>query len=249
MKKYTIVLWLFLGLVVPALLSAQTVTIRDTTVQRGTTFPVDVVVEGIPEGQPISIKIKYEHSLLHLVRVEGGGTRIMQCPEPEVKATDGEWGHRDTLAITCSSIRPATTSGVLFTLYFEAMAGPDSAVDVETYELVINDTEVLGVAHRKGRVSIPGVPVFPQPNESLSQNYPNPFGFFTTFDYTADDDVNVEFRVFSLAGRHVDEADYKIVMTDRTLSIEPGFNMANGAYLMQMKTDNGVYQVPFFFIR
>ncbi len=249
MKKYTIVLWFFLAFSVPLALSAQSITIRDTTVQRGTIFPVDVIAEGIPEGQRMSLKVEYNYNLLHLVRAEGAGNRIMQCMLPDVKATDRTEGKLDTLEVSCSAIKPAATSGVLFTLYFEALAGPDSVVAVETYGFAVDGTETLGVAYRPGKISIPGIPVFPQPNESLSQSYPNPFGFFTTFDYTADDDVNVEFRVYSLAGRHVDEADYKIVRTDRTLSIEPGFNMANGAYLMQMRTDNGVYQVPFFFIR
>lgn len=249
MKQYTLVLWLLLAVLLPGLLPAQTITIRDTTVQRGSIFPVHVYADDIPQGQSIRIKFTYENSLAYYTRAEGGDSRIMLCTPPDAQTLNGESGQKDTLIVNCASIRPATPTGILLTLYFEALAGSDSVVDIESYELTVDGVDVMGVAHRKGRITIPGLPVFPQPNESLSQNYPNPFSLYTSFDYNVNADTDVEFRVLTLVGREVDPTDYKSVQTKTTFSIEPGFNMANGAYLMQMKTDNGVYQVPFFFIR
>lgn len=240
------VLWCLFGIVLSPMLHAQTVEIPDTTVQRGTVFPLDVLVSDLPEGaSTISLTIKYSRLLLLYTEATGGGSRIMQCPTPEVTVeADGAEG---TLHITCATVAPAT-DGVLLTLYFEALAGSSTTAFVAARDLTVNGVTTADV-HEGSRVTIPGEPVFPQPVESLSQNYPNPFTWYTTFNYTVTGDTPVEFEVYNLAGRRVAEEDYTLQVGPSTIIFAPEFGMANGAYLMQMTTENGVYQVPFFFIR
>jgi hypothetical protein len=228
-------------------LRAQSVVVADTSVERGKIFPVDIRVNDLPAGGAVSITIRHTRNLLYYQRAEGGGDRIMQCATPDVAVTEN--GNQGTLVIRCSSVS-SVRSGVLVTLYFESLAGSENTTYVEPQSLQVDGQDIANVAYDEGRVTIAGEPVIPQPADGISPSYPNPFNIYTTFDYTVTDDPDPEFMVYTLIGRLVPTTEYKIERkANNSIIFTPEFDMANGPYLMQMKTKNGVFQVPFFFIR
>lgn len=229
-------------------LCAQSVVIADTSVERGQIFPVDIRVDNLPVGASVSITLKHTRNLLYYTRAIGGADRIMQCEEPDVTVTNT--GTDGTLVIKCSSLKSGAQNGVLATVYFEALAGSENTTYVVPQALQVDGLDIANVAFDEGRITIAGEPIIPQPIDGISPSYPNPFNIYTIFDYTLTDDTEPEFMVYTLIGRLVPDTEYKIEQRNATSIIfTPEFDMSNGPYLMQMKTKNGVYQVPFFFIR
>lgn len=225
-------------------LAAQTVSVPDTTVQRGSVFPLQIAIKDVPVGDSVQLVLSYDRSLLLFIGAEGGGGRIMQCAKPDAFFTN-----EGLLSISCSSLTSSST-GTLVTLMFEALAGKSNTVTIEPQRLIVNGLDAANVGWKNGIITIPGEPVIPQPTESISYNYPNPFGEWTKFNYSVTGDTaSVQFVVYTLGGRKVPSEDYSVDRLDGVIEFKPKFNLANGSYLMQMRTDEGVYQVPFFFIR
>lgn len=246
MKRMSVFLWVCLcsSVLFSLSLAAQTVVVPDTTVQRGSVFPLRIQINSVPVGDSVRLLLSYDRSLLLFMGAEGGREHIMQCAKPNTFFTN-----EGTLSISCSSLTSSST-GTLVTLMFEALAGRDNMVVVTPVNFIRNGLEAPNVGKDEGVVTILGEPVIPQPIESISYNYPNPFGEWTKFSYSVTGDTSaVQFLVYTLGGRKVPSDDYSIDRFDGVIEFKPKFNLANGSYLMQMRTRDGVYQVPFFFIR
>lgn len=246
MKKTILFLWIYLccSVLYSLPLWAQVVTVSSATVQRGEVFPLSVEIQGVPVGDSVQLFLKYDPFLLFFVEAKGGDGHIMRCTKPTTSFTK-----EGMLSISCTSLAPSST-GTLVTVVFEALAGRENEAKVEPKRLLVNGADAPNVGLTPGIVTIPGEPVIPQPTESISYNYPNPFGEWTKFSYSVTGDTAaVQFAVYTLTGRKVPAADYSLIKSEGVIEFKPSFNLSNGSYLMQMHTQNGVYQVPFFFIR
>lgn len=155
----------------------------------------------------------------------------------------------------------------------EGLAGADTVTMLTPTKIIIDDIEVRDVTFVPGTITVRSPSVVPGITEGLSQNRPNPFSDWTTFQFGLNKDSEISFAIYGYGGRklfdddtvdkifkfkiHSESGDliseYKGISFKRgnySLSLQPAsWELSSGPYFIVMKTESGVYKTNFMYIK
>lgn len=244
-------------------------TVRDTVINRGNLnlIPISGKIS-VAEKKTLKIRIKFNAIVIDIKKAYGQANTAIIDAEPQVNINldDLENAYID---ITTDNYKN-TDNGVICYLETEGLVAPDTITTLVPQVISLGDTVPNSVV-TSGKVIVSGMPIFLAENESLENNFPNPFIERTTFKFRILKDSQVRFKIYSPEGRKVfdlqeynENAKYKITDNQGNQIVNPEsytftkgeyhleltpipWKFASGAYFMIMETDNGAYKTNFLY--
>lgn len=155
------------------------------------------------------------------------------------------------IRLWCETTQAGT--GALVAIQYEGLRGPDTSTVLQPVELLVAGEMVTDVTFGGGGISVAQEPLTTVLRETLGFNYPNPFNLWTKFYLSiAEDDTQVEFTLYNLAGQIVYAATESFDAGDHEWFFEPEsleLDLAQGAYYLQMETPRGSFHTSCMYLR
>jgi hypothetical protein len=273
MKYLKLLLLLLITLISTSVLSfsAGKLEIRDTTIERGRVYNIPIYgIIPFTSAKTIKIELDFDAMVIDIKKAIGDVNFGLQSDL--ISNIDISNLKNAKIIISTSSFKN-DFSGIICELAIEGLAGIDTTCYIVPVSMSLDNDTISDINLIKGKININSIPVEPKYLEGLGQNYPNPYFVSTTFPFTIDKETNVNFKLFSLSGKKLnEEADlndifqiviynengnivekpdnfrfirgsYKIVLTPFK------WKLSSGTYFLIMKTDNGVYRMNFIYIK
>lgn len=252
-------------------ISASILQIKDTTVERGRVYSIPVY-GSIPDSSAKEIKIEFVFNAMVIDVKQVIGANHYGLPLDLAYNIDINNLIQSKITITSSSFKK-NYSGIICELEIEGLAGLDTLCNIEPVSMLFDDVSPVGIDLIKGTIKVNSVPVEPKYHEGISQNYPNPYSYLTTFPFSIDQETGVNFKMYSLNGKRLNEESdlddiFQMVVYDengksvekpdsyrftrgsyKIVLIPYSWKLSSGAYFLIMKTDNGVYRMNFIYIK
>lgn len=247
MHHLTVLLFLFAALTA----AAQDAIIVPPLTQgeRGTV--VRISVSGtISQTGTSQVALTYPADVIRIIAVEGGEQYAYHCPSMPIYGTSVDAPATGRLTFQCEEV-VATSNGELFVVVAEFLRGPGTIGPMQATSLVLNGTQAGNATFTSGNVEALGTPLQYQSSEGFTGNYPNPFAINSDFVFQMERAGTVRLVVLNTQGRQVlDLGSVDATAGENTYMFQPeGWELAQGAYLMQLVTDRGVYLHPFVVVK
>ncbi|MCX6140759.1 MAG: T9SS type A sorting domain-containing protein [Candidatus Kapabacteria bacterium] len=203
------------------------------------------VVGSLDDGPVVRITFRYSPTVLRIVGSNGSGNYGLRCAPLTVIEDRVESVASAVYVVECQ-FSVMKTNDTLLTLVVEGVGGTDTTGFLRADKIEINGIEKLGSFNSGEIIRTGGVVAKPVVKEGVTGNYPNPFSSRTRFVYVLEAPGPVSFSIRNAQGGLVQELptvtgtagenylDYELVT----------WQVANGAYLLQMTTDLGTYFHP-----
>lgn len=197
--------------------------------------------------QSIQLLFKYNSNRIKIDSVKGSENFAVKCTNPII--FDSTFAELGTLKVSCSDVQKLL-DGNICTLYLTCLAGYGTEAFITPATIEINDSNQIG-NFISGKITFDDIPVIQKFIEGLGYPSPNPFGGNILIPYTIDETTNVQFFIYDLAGRLVQ--DFPVIQRSRGgyfFYFAPNEGeFSNGAYYLLMKTNSNVYTSHFLRVR
>jgi len=268
-KRIFYFLFLFAVLCPELLLSQSVISLRDTTVPRGSIYKINVTGKIEPSNSTsVKIVFTYDARIIDIKAVNGGTAFALNC-NPLSTTFDLSRLDSAKLEISCNNI--STDKNVICSIDVEGLVGPDSIGYLAPKEIYVDGKLQVGTNLSGGRIEVPGYPIIQKYVERLGQNYPNPFGGMTTFPFVIDRSTNLKFYIYSTAGQLIvssetDESNFAVYFISSggkikkninnetfttgkyLLEFSPSLTFSQGSYFLLMVTNN-TYNSNFIYLK
>lgn len=247
MHHLTVLLFLFAALTAAA--QDAIVVPPLTQGERGTV--VRITVSGtITQTGTSQVSLSYPADVIRIVAIEGGEQYAYRCPSMLIFGTSVDKPSTGRLTFQCEDV-VATNNGDLFVVVAEYLRGPGTIGPMQAISLVLNGAQAGNATFTSGNVEALGTPIKYEPSEGFTGNYPNPFAIGSDFVFQMERAGSVRLVVLNPQGRLVlDLGNLDATAGENSYSFQPeGWELAQGAYLMQLVTDRGVYLHPFVVVK
>lgn len=246
-------------------LSENKIEIKDTTLQRGRLNKVNIFGQlndlNISEDNITKFNFQFDSRLIHIDTIEYSIlsdieknqfyfnqqiniNRIYNSTSPELS----------TFEITFKGINQNFTNipnsdslNLLFSLNCEALVGSDSIGFIEPILVSIDDNPISNFSFKRGRFYL-GIPIFDIEKESIGNVYPNPFGDFSSIEFTLVKDSKVSVAIYSLQGGLVSmfpdmikNVKYLFVKGNDILDYDGTTLLNKGKYRISIDPDNNYF--------
>jgi hypothetical protein len=252
-------------------ISAGVLEIKDTIVERGKVYKIQVYGT-IPASLADNIKIEIIFDAMVIDIKQAIGNNNYCLPSDLNYNFDLTDLKKSKIIITSTSFKNDYT-GIICELAVEGLAGIDTICNIEPVSMLFDNDSIPGFNFIKGIIKVNSVPVEPKYIESLGQNYPNPYFDNTTFPFTIDKETSVNFKLYSLNGRRLNEKSdlgdvfqitvydenektvdkpdtYRFIRGSYKIKLTPyNSELSAGVYFLIMKTEYGVYRMNFIYIK
>jgi len=224
------------------------VEVESTTARQGDHIAVSVFgTINVDTLNSMVLIFNYNANRLKIDSVKGAVNYAVKCSNPTMfDSTFAEYG---TLKVQCSEVQKIL-DGKICTIYITCLAGSgNEALITPTIVEVDDSTQTANLI--AGKITFNDIPVLPKFIEGLGLPSPNPFGSTITIPYTIDVPTNIQFYIYDLVGRLVQEFPiaYKIRGGYSFYFTPNEGELSNGAYYVVMKTDSKVYTSYFLRVR
>ncbi len=228
-----------------ALASDASFTLPDTLLRQGTRWKLPVFLRSnssaMQEICTIRIAIPKKRIILHDALTEPG--TLYSCKKTNITfLSDGD--EYKEYSITCPN--PLfDSSGIVFYLDLEALAGDDSASSIKVLSFSIADS-VQDIEQIGGIIRFIDPPVIQANTEGMDINAPNPFAYTTTFSYYIGKTGDVQFFLYNTQGKLIKEFPLERKVAGRysfTLNVDNPMDFSSGVYIIRMKTEQGIYHM------
>lgn len=248
MQKLPLLSLILISLLFPlkyALASDATFTLPDTSLRQGTRWKLPVFLQSngtaMQEICTIRMAIPKKRIILHDALTEPG--TLYTCKKTTITfLSDGD--EYKEYAITCPN--PLfDSSGIVFYLDVETLAGMDSALSIKVLSFSIADS-VQDIEQIGGKITFIDPPVIQASTEGMDINSPNPFAYTTSFNYYVGKPGDVQFFLYSSQGKLVKEFPVERKIAGRhsfTLNVDNPMDFSSGVYIIRMKTEQGLYHM------
>ena len=248
------------------------VSVPDTAIPRGKIYSIPISGKIEQSGvDNIRIRLQFNARVINIKSATGSDNYIMKCLTPKLINPDLTNIDTATIDITCDSIS-SSTAGIFCMIDVEGLAGPDSLTLLTPIAIYVNEIPDLLATAKSGLIKVPGPLVHQRFPEWLGQNYPNPFSWFCFFPISIEKSTKVDFKIFTNDGSEVISSNsfwetieiYKETGTGEVkinwhadllergnykLHLIPDAELASGSYFLVMKTDNGIYNKRFLYLK
>ncbi|MBS1537633.1 MAG: T9SS type A sorting domain-containing protein [Bacteroidetes bacterium] len=197
--------------------------------------------------QSIQLFFKYNANRIKIDSVKGSEIFAVKCANPTI--FDSTFAELGTLKVSCSDVQKIL-DGKICTLFLTCLAGYGNEASIIPFSIQVNDSNQIG-NFISGKITFDDIPVIQKFIEGLGYPSPNPFGGNILVPYTIDEPTNVQFFIYDLAGRLVQ--DFPVIQRSRGgyfFYFAPNEGeFSNGAYYLLMKTNSKVYTSHFLRVR
>jgi hypothetical protein len=166
------------------------------------------------------------------------------------------------------------SNGILFRIELEGLAYKDSIGFIIPDSVALNGTKVNNLSLNRGRIVVPGLPIYDDFGEGLGYCYPNPFHYTVTLPFYLESSQNIKLNVFSLAGKRIpiheinmeqnrlfkkETNGTKVPLDNIDSELSPGYyeyvftpeywEMSSGIYYVFLITNDKVYSKSLIFFK
>jgi hypothetical protein len=268
-KTFFYFLLLFAVLCPELLLSQSEISLRDTTVPRGSIYTINVSGKIDPTNcTSVKIVFKYDARIIDIKSVNGGTAFALNC-NPISTTFNLDRLDSAKLEISCNNI--ATDKNILCSINVEGLVGPDSIGYLKPVSIELDGQIQSSAVLNECNIIVPGYPIIQKYVERLGQNYPNPFAGKTSFPFVINRSTNIKFYIYSTAGQLIvssenDENSFSAFYVSSNglvkkssinetfslgnyiLEFTPSLTFSQGSYFLLMVTDN-TYNKNFIYIK
>ena len=220
-----------------------------TTLTRGQLQRITISGTMETAGQG-NVTLTYPANIMRIVGAEGGSGFLFDCTNLRIVSNDIT-GSTGTLVLNCWAIRTGTDEP-LFDLVVEGLFNPTATGLLRPIELSINGSASQDAEFVTGSVTLDGESgIRPTTAEGWTGNYPNPFATESDFVFTMTSAGPARLSVRNLRGQIVKEiGTIEARAGENTYRFVPEQNeLSQGAYIMQLVTDRGVYLHSFMVLK
>lgn len=252
---------------------SSSVTINDTNAVKGRVLNIPVygnITEILQKN--LVFTFEFNSLMLDIKGVVTDETTLLKTEDiiPNIILNTEDF-RKSTAVITAERDLPQT-SGVLFYLETEVLAGPDSAGNITPVSFSSNGTDIPNTTFSEGVITIPE-PVTEIDKSFLSTFYPNPFHRYAKADLTLTKPTRIKVATYNITGanmlsgfcydeclekhfRLTDKAgvqyngDELLMEGDYLLELRNDYStLSSGAYLIVIQTDYKVLSQRFVVIK
>jgi hypothetical protein len=251
--------------------AAGSLEIKDTIIERGRVYKIPVYGT-IPSSSANIIQLEFIFDAMVLDIKKADGDNNYGLPADLIYNFDFSNIKKSKITISSASYKKKF-SGTICVLEIEGLAGIDTTSNIEPVSMLFDNDSLPEINLIKGNIKVNSFPVEPKFIERLGQNYPNPFSDQTTFPFSIDKETNVNFKMYSLNGKLLNEQSelndvFRIAVNDENgnaidkpytyrfnrgnykIVLKPYlWKLSSGAYCLILRTDTGVYRMNFIYIK
>lgn len=201
------------------------------------------VIGTLDVGGSIEVTFRYDPAVMRIAGANGGEGYGLRCVPLDIVENQVESASSAVFTVRCP-FSVSVANDTLVTLDFEGVGGEDTVGFLRTDRVIANGLELTDVAYNTGTViRSGGVTTRQVVKEGITGNYPNPFTYRTRIVYVMDSAGPVKLIVRNAQGRLVQElATIDALAGENYLDYEHiAWQVAGGAYILQMTTDAGTY--------
>lgn len=270
MKRTLLILFFVISLVNS--LWANTVSLPDTTIPRGSIYRVPIISDLETEIiNNVEFVFEFDQYVIDVKDVELAENSQLKVAKFTI-AQDLSISPA-VLRVSFSEVNTQLIPGELFRLQIEGLVAPRDTTSFICTQVKV-DNSILPIKNTISIIKVPGDAIQQDYPLGLFNNYPNPFNDYTTFQFNLDTETEVRFEIFSYFGvrlydyddlkRHikiygVSKESGKTLVTDISKPFAKGkylmdfnadeYNMPSGAYILTMKTKDKFFSQSFLYVK
>lgn len=239
--------------------------IKDTILQRGKLTKINILGQfddlKLTDDNIIKVNFQFDSRLIHIDTIDYSSliepeinkfyfnkqlsiNRVYNSTNPELSIFEIVFKGINQNFISNSA---TDNLDILFALNCEALAGIDSIGFIEPLSVAIDNIEINNFTFQKGRFYL-GIPIVDIEKESIGNIYPNPFGDFSTIDFTLVKDSKVSLAIYSVEGGlvsmfpdNVKNVKYTFVKGNEVIDYDGTTQLNKGNYRISIDPDNNYF--------
>jgi len=221
------------------------VIVPDTMVKQGALIELPISIKTTPNAlnSPCTVTFSIPKKRMVLKDALTKPGTLFTCKNPVITFLSEDSQFR-TYSIACPNPL-LQEQGILTFLQLELLAGFETKVNINAQSFVIGDS-AQSIQQVGGAISFIDPPVVQAQAEGMDLNVPNPFAYTTSFTYYVGKEGEVQFSLFTLLGKLIQEFPAERKSAGRhtfSLVIDDPYNFSSGIYVIRMRTERGLYHM------